>query len=570
MYTKYFGFKEKPFTLTPNPRFIFLSKHHKEAFAHLLYGINSHYGFIELIGEVGTGKTTVLRTLLGQLQDKNYRTALIFNPSLTGVELLRSINTEFGIDASSHYANELLAVLNRFLLEENTNARTVVLVIDEAQNLDPATLEQIRLISNLETEDDKLIQIVLAGQPELDNLLSRPELRQINQRIAVRYRLSPISMEETHAYIRHRMEVAGESGGVSFSRYTIKYIYLYTRGVPRMINILCDRALLIAYGDERRHISAGIISRAIREILNLPRNRFAPKHTVATIAAAALVVFLVVLAAQLHPGRLMQAGQQLLARSSALHAGGTAERPLVEPFGKRTAKTSAPATKVAPPATTDSRQTFTVAQELLSYDQASTHLHALNALMGRWSAQPYGADGVRLTTPDTFSRLAAKRGVRLTAFQGTLDEVIRFNLPFLVVTRVSGDLGPYCLAVTAVRDSSVTVSPALFGKSALDKKELASLANGTFYLVWKNIGRIPVTITLGERRNEIGTLQRLLRQAGPYHGPFDGIYGEATAAAVQVFQRSRGLAADDMVGELTLAALVSYDRSARIPSLKVN
>jgi len=561
MYTKYFGFKEKPFTLTPNPRFIFLSKHHKEAFAHLLYGINSHYGFIELIGEVGTGKTTVLRTLLGQLQDKNYRTALIFNPSLTGVELLRSINNEFGIDASSPYANELLAVLNRFLLEENTNSRTVVLVIDEAQNLDPATLEQIRLISNLETEDDKLIQIILAGQPELDQLLSKPDLRQINQRIAVRYRLSPISMEETRAYIRHRMEVAGESGGVSFSRYAIKYIYLYTRGVPRMINILCDRALLIAYGDERRHISAGIVSRAIREILNLPRNRFVPRNTATTIAAAAMVVLFVFVAARWHHGRLMQ----LMGRSFALPSGVTTGRPLEEESAeKNPAKASV---KVSPLATSDGRQLSGVEQELLSYDQVSTHLHVLNALLGRWGAQPYASAGVRLTTPNTFSRLAAKRGLRLTPFQGTLDEAIRFNLPFLAVTRVSGDLGDYCLAVTAVRGSSVTVSPALFGRSALDKKELASLANGTFYLVWKNVGRIPVTITPGERRIEIGTLQRLLKQAGPYHGPFDGIYGDATAAAVREFQRSRGIAADDLVGELTLAALVSYDRSAGIPSL---
>ncbi|MDR3581407.1 MAG: AAA family ATPase [Oryzomonas sp.] len=563
MYTKYFGFKEKPFTLTPNPRFIFLSKHHKEAFAHLLYGINSHYGFIELIGEVGTGKTTVLRTLLGQLQDKNYRTALIFNPSLTGVELLRSINSEFGIDASSPYANELLAVLNRFLLEENTNGRTVVLVIDEAQNLDTATLEQIRLISNLETEDDKLIQIILAGQPELEQLLSKPELRQLNQRIAVRYRLSPISMEETRAYIRHRMEVAGESGGVSFSRYAIKYIYLYTRGVPRMINILCDRTLLIAYGDERRHISAGIVSRAIREILNLPRNRFVTRRASTTIAAAVMVVLLVFLAARLHPGHL----RRLMGRSSALPGGATTERLAGESAEKTSAKESA---KVSPAATSDGRQLSGVEQELLSYDQVSTHLHVLNALLSSWRVQPYAAAGVRLTTPDTFSRLAAKRGLRLTPFRGTLDEAIRFNLPFLAVTRVSGDLGAYCLAVTAFRGSSVTVSPALFGRSLLDKKELSSLANGTFYLVWKNIGHIPDTITPGERRIEIGTLQRLLRQAGPYHGPFDGIYGDATAAAVREFQRSRGIAADDMVGELTLAALVSYDRSAGVPSPKEN
>ena len=180
MYTRYFGFNEKPFTLTPNPRFIFLSKHHKEAFAHLLYGINNHYGFIELIGEVGTGKTTVLRTLLGQLHDEGYRCALIFNPCLTGVELLQSINQEFGIDSSSSIGIDLLTELNSFLLAENKEGRTVVLVIDEAQILQADVLEQVRLISNLETENDKLIQIVLAGQPELGAMLQRRDLRQLN------------------------------------------------------------------------------------------------------------------------------------------------------------------------------------------------------------------------------------------------------------------------------------------------------------------------------------------------------------------------------------------------------
>lgn len=269
MYTKYYGFNEKPFTLTPNPRFIYLSKHHKEAFAHLLYGINNHYGFIELIGEVGTGKTTVLRTLLSQLNDDNYRSALIFNPCLTGVELLRSINHEFGLNSGSEYANELLEELNRFLLRENARGITVVLVIDEAQNLSPAILEQLRLISNLETEDDKLIQIVLAGQPELSKILDLPELRQLNQRIAVRYRLRSMSMDESRTYIRHRMVVAGETGGVYFSRTALTLIHLYTRGLPRLINNLCDRALLIGYGDEQRRISAGIITRGIKEIVNI-------------------------------------------------------------------------------------------------------------------------------------------------------------------------------------------------------------------------------------------------------------------------------------------------------------
>ena len=288
MYTKYYGFNEKPFTLTPNPRFIYLSKNHKEAFAHLLYGINNHYGFIELIGEVGTGKTTVLRTLLSQLNEDNYRSALIFNPCLTGLELLRSINHEFGLNSGSEYANELLEELNRFLLKENARGITVVLVIDEAQNLSPKILEQLRLISNLETENDKLIQIVLAGQPELSSLLDLPELRQLNQRIAVRYRLRAMNMDDTRTYIRHRMVVAGETGGVSFSRYALKLIHLYSRGLPRLINNLCDRALLIGYGDERRRITAGVVIRGIREILNVRQGR---RYSLAL--AGIIILFLV-------------------------------------------------------------------------------------------------------------------------------------------------------------------------------------------------------------------------------------------------------------------------------------
>jgi general secretion pathway protein A len=273
MYAKYFGFDEKPFTLTPNPRFMYLSSNHREAFAHLLYGINNHYGFIELVGEVGTGKTTILRTLLAQLNDETYRTALIFNPCLSGVELLRSINHEFDLPCASEYSNELLGELNRFLLSESEKGRTVVLVIDEAQNLQRDVLEQIRLISNLETENDKLIQIILVGQPELEDILERPDLRQLNQRIAVRYKLEAMSRSETRSYIRHRMGVAGETGGVAFSDTACKLIFLYSRGVPRMVNILCDRALMIAYGDERRLITSTIITRAIREILHFPKTR---------------------------------------------------------------------------------------------------------------------------------------------------------------------------------------------------------------------------------------------------------------------------------------------------------
>jgi general secretion pathway protein A len=266
MYCDFYGFKEKPFTVTPNPRFVFLSKNHKEAFAHLIYGIDNHAGFIALTGEVGTGKTTVLRTLLSQLDSSTFRSALILNPCLSAPELLRSINREFGITSEGLNSAELLDTFNRFLLAENHAGRTVVLVIDEAQNLEPMVLEQIRLISNLETETDKLIQIVLAGQPELTQILQKPELRQFGQRITVSYHLSSMDFKDTRDYIEHRLEVAGGWRSATFTHSAMKKIYRYSEGIPRLINIICDRTLLIGFIDENREISGRMAARAIAEV----------------------------------------------------------------------------------------------------------------------------------------------------------------------------------------------------------------------------------------------------------------------------------------------------------------
>ncbi|MBT1071633.1 ExeA family protein [Pelotalea chapellei] len=550
MYTKYFGFNEKPFTLTPNPRFIFLSKNHKEAFAHLLFGINNHYGFIELVGEVGTGKTTVLRTLLGQLKDESYRSALIFNPCLTGVELLRSINQEFGVDANSEYANELLASLNQFLLNENSKGRTVVLVIDEAQNLQPDVLEQIRLISNLETENDKLIQIILAGQPELEALLQRPDLRQLNQRIAVRYKLRSMSMDETRAYIRHRMEVAGNMGGVSFGYYALKWIYMYTHGVPRMINILCDRALLIAYGDERRSINARTVSRAIKEILNLPtegRMLYARKIAFA-LAMIGLLIFSV---AHWMP---IPSSNNVAAKTDNIKA------------LKKSVITDSNA--LSQPAQV--RQVPKLEQELLDRDQNNTHIKAFNSLASAWGVRPIKIFKGKMTVPEMFNTLAAKRNLRCTLFKGSLDQAIGLNVPFLMVTNAKGWLGNYCVAVTSADNGSITVSPALFGSSMINKEDLAKISTGAFYLVWQNTGNIPDNISPGEKRYEIRQLQRFLKLAGVYKGNIDGDYSSLTIKAARDFQRSRNLSVDDTLGETTLAALTSYDTARRVPILKQN
>jgi general secretion pathway protein A len=263
MYCEFFGFSEKPFTITPNPQFIYLSEHHREAFAHLLYGIDSHAGFIAMTGEVGTGKTTVLRTLLTQLDPDRYCSALIFNPCRSGEQLLASICREFGVAPDECKNFGYLDALNLFLLEQHAAGRTVVLVIDEAQNLAPDVLEQVRMISNLETERDKLIQIILAGQPELNDVLNRHDLRQLSQRITVRCHLTPMDMRDTAEYIRHRLKVSGYRAPGLFSSGAVQRIYRFSRGVPRLVNIVCEQTLVMAWTQDNSSVTPAIAARVI-------------------------------------------------------------------------------------------------------------------------------------------------------------------------------------------------------------------------------------------------------------------------------------------------------------------
>src|SRR5919106_587465 len=265
MYCTFFGLQEKPFNVTPDPRFLFLSQSHQEALSHLLYGIEDRKGFIAITGEVGTGKSLLCRALLERL-GRHVGTALIFNSFMSELELLRSINEDFGIPADGATRKALIDTLNRYLLSEFSAGRNAVLIIDEAQNLAPAVLEQIRMLSNLETERGKLLQIVLVGQPELRKQLARPDLRQLNQRIALRYHIDPFNRQETVDYINHRLVVAGSHGGVKFSRRALSAIYRLSAGVPRKINLLCDRAMLSAYVHESDLIEHTHVRQASHEL----------------------------------------------------------------------------------------------------------------------------------------------------------------------------------------------------------------------------------------------------------------------------------------------------------------
>ena len=267
MYTSFFGLRENPFNLTPDPRYLFLSPYHKEALDHLLYGINERKGFIAIAGGIGTGKTTLCRALLSHM-DASTKSALVFNASISDMELLKTINQEFGIqmDTRAVSKKDHIDVLNHFLLKNFSQGGNAFLLIDEAQNLSHTVLEQIRMLSNLETEREKLIQIVLVGQPELKELLAAPSLRQLNERIMVRYDLRPLRSRDIQGYVEHRLVVAGSKGNVRFTNGVFKKISAYSQGNPRRINAVCDRALLIAHIKEEHTISKGTVAKAIEEL----------------------------------------------------------------------------------------------------------------------------------------------------------------------------------------------------------------------------------------------------------------------------------------------------------------
>lgn len=264
MYNEFYGFQEAPFNITPDPRFLFFSDRHREAYNHILFGIRERKGFIQVTGEVGAGKTTVCRALLEDLGPQ-YRTALILNPCLTGDQLLRTVLVELGLEATNDRV-EGLQRLNQYLLDQLAEGNDVVLLIDESQDLDFDLLEQIRLLSNLETDQRKLLQIVLLGQPELRDKLNDPRLRQLRQRITVRYHLAPLTRRETEQYIQHRLQTAGANGRPSFNRWAIGSIYRYSGGVPRLINAVCDKALLCGYVTGEDRLTWRHVRRAIREL----------------------------------------------------------------------------------------------------------------------------------------------------------------------------------------------------------------------------------------------------------------------------------------------------------------
>jgi general secretion pathway protein A len=265
VYLEFYGLSEAPFDITPNPRFLFYSPKHREAFNHMLYGIRERKGFVQLTGEVGAGKTTLCRALMEQL-DGHFATALILNPVMSSNELVKAIAIEFGLPTNGLDRLDTIAVINQFLLQQVENGKDAVLIIDEAQNLTDDLLEQVRLLSNLETDNRKLLQIVLMGQPELRDRLNNPRLRQLRQRITVRYHLAPLRRAEVNQYIQHRLEVSGARGAPYFTQPALWRVYGYSQGIPRLVNAVCDKALLAGFVHGSEKIDFNLVGHAMREL----------------------------------------------------------------------------------------------------------------------------------------------------------------------------------------------------------------------------------------------------------------------------------------------------------------
>ncbi len=537
MYTSFFGLSEKPFAITPDPRYLYLSERHAEALAHLLYGINESGGFIQLTGEVGTGKTTVVRTLLSRVP-QHADVAVILNPRVTSGEFLLTICEELGIplsEADRGSVKEMIDALNRRLLSTHASGRRVIVIVDEAQNLEADVLEQVRLLTNLETPTQKLLQIILIGQPELRELLARNDLRQLAQRITGRYHLHPLTREETKGYVKHRLRVAGAAGEI-FTAGALDEVHHISGGIPRVINVTCDRALLGAYTTDTRRIDAALVRRAAAEVYG---RRFTPRWMVwSTTAAAALVL----VGAGVLTWRFWPWTD---ATTSALPT--STNGPAVTAAAPPARATPAPLSPSLAPVPVKTVVTPSLI-ELLSANAANTtSAAAFRRLLSLW--------GSALSTDKNPCAQAARAGLACLTDRGSWGQLRALNRP--AILDLNDDQGGIArVVVTALDDDYATLALGEKGQRVL-LTEISRYWMGDFTLVWKPKMSKPRELSLGMKGEEVRWLRRSLaavRGAAESLDPLD-VYDQSLAIAVQNFQRDHRLNADGIAGLQTQVVL---------------
>ncbi len=516
MYASYFGLSDNPFAITPDPRFLFLSARHTEALAHLLYGVTESGGFIQLTGEVGTGKTTLVRTLLEKLPD-NVDAALIINPRVSVLEFLRSICRELGLDWKQNQTpQDLIDSLNAQLLKAHEKGRRVVLIVDEAQGLTAEVLEQVRLLTNLETREQKLLQIILVGQPELRELLARTELRQLAQRITGRYHLTPLSGSESRAYVNHRLTVSGAMSPI-FTTSAVRALQRVTGGIPRLINIICDRALLGAYTHELRQVDAALVRRAAREVLGeSPRSRVPWQRTA---LAAGVVATLIV------------AGVVSGVFWSPAMPGGSV----------------APAAEAA--AVTPKPDAPNLAGWLADPSHPSDTDAAFGTLFSLWGpAYAPGGSG-------SACREATDAGLRCLYRRGTWNNLRGFDLP-AIVTLTDAHGAAHQLVMTRIDDTGVTLRAG--GASArFPLSEVEPMWYGEFLILWRPDSHAPEPLAPGMVGTGVAWLRSQLAALQHTDDSGSTSYDAALSAAVRRFQTEQHMKADGIAGEETLVRLSS-------------
>lgn len=573
MYKQHFHLSEAPFSIAPNPRFLYLSAKHREALAHLLYGIGVGGGFVVLTGEVGTGKTTLCRCLLEQLPE-DVELALIFNPRLNSRELLAGICDELRIGYPAKASlKQLIDLLNHRLLESHAGGRRTIVLIDEAQNLRFDVLEQVRLLTNLETNQAKLLQIILVGQPELNQVLERPNLRQLAQRITARYHLMPLSRQETGDYIRHRLAVAGSRDRL-FTGAAIRAIHARAGGIPRLVNLIADRALLGAYTLGRYRVNWSIARNAARELLAPGAVSWLPH--LATVLAGLLVlvgsaVFSVGVPDLFQWEEARQAVPEAAAgaASPAAHsahppvAAAAAVQPVAEPPADMVPVAATAPLPVQPvPAPTEPVAPV-VPQPAMSFaawiaDPGLTRPTAFSRLFSLWKLEP----------PEGAQDLCAQaeRGnLRCLSFHGTWFQLRSFNHPAVLEFVLSGGAKRYA-ALLGFREGKAELAAGAGAPAAFDLSELLPFWKGDSVLLWKPPRGESWPQALGARSETVAWIRDRLK--APALPGQESVFDSELRARVSAFQSERGLVPDGIAGAQTIIYLGLKDGDPAVPRLE--
>ncbi len=571
MYIKHFRLNESPFSLTPDPRYFFMSERHREGLAHLIYGIQQPGGFVLLTGEVGSGKTTLCRCLIKELPPDT-DIALILNPRLTALELLASICDELRIQypQDTQSIKVLIDALNRRLLENHAQRKRTAIVIDEAQNLSGDVLEQIRLLTNLETAKEKLLQIILIGQPELLSVLKSQELRQLAQRITARYHLLSMSREETSAYIRHRLLIAGRSDPI-FTPRAIRRVYSLSSGTPRIINIICDRALLGAYAHDRRDVDSAIVGRAGQETQGLRRRRM-------RYALAAGIGILALLAIGLafffkpdlwpalrgNAASIAEKKRGVAPANPPATKGLAANSILSTPDPKKPEKGSAEKV-VQSNALPSKAAVSTVATEhlldvLINPSVNATTSSGFSAIYSHWGVP------ITLDPSDLGCKVGREQGFECLFQSGNWSRLRRFDLPALLEMALPDGRRKY---VTLDGLNGATARLTIGNKKyTFPLSEIDTLWSGAFILLWKPPFP-PRTLSMGSRGKDVAWVIQALntldgKSAG---GAAPDHFDDNLRQRVLAFQRSRSLIQDGTVGNETLVRLALALDGSKAPSI---